>query len=212
MKLTWLFWAYLVLGTSALTAAHGGTIPGGVRLAGVKGGVALSGARLDPKPDSSMIVEGGPAVGFFYVHPLTGRFALQPELNYHRKGFSLMKDFGAYKDETKFTFHYLDVPILLRVSPFLDRAFKVLVGPVPSYLLDARANIKVGSVETSMDYTGQMKRFDLGMAVGLGGQFARGFNMEARYTHGLLDVSRVPGQDLKNWSLALTVGWAFRLP
>lgn len=201
---------------SALLVLVGGT--GAVaqeRQIGLKAGASLATLERNETRtgDEPYGTRTGITAGPFLVLPLENRFALQLEMLFTEKGGSLPLLDPAIvtgEVETRFKFHYMDLPALMRVKgPRLGSAsLHVFAGPTLGVMLSAREQTAFkGLIAAGFeDKIGDMERFDLGATLGAGVEIQRAV-FEVRYTHGLNDVvTDIAGARLSNRGLLITGG------
>lgn len=204
----------LVLAASALAALPTRAVAG-VRL-GLKAGIATSqlGSDLvDLKWRSG--VGGGASLAL----GLTPNIDLAPELLWMRKGSTFTSTnvtvggitFG--KIETGIDIDYVTIPVLLRLHTSTEAplAFMLVGGPTIGFKAGEKLKT-TGLVGVSLD-SDQIETFDYGLAIGaglLGTTGGLNWTVEARYEHGLANVSKLPfGGDLKNGSVQAFAGLEF---
>jgi hypothetical protein len=129
-------------------------------------------------------------LGGFATVPVAGRVAIQPEVVYIEKGdgydYDVHYSFFGGQDRIEHiteTFHYLQIPVLLRVrlNRRMDPSGYVLIGPALAVL--ARADQQSGN-ESSVDFTNSLPAADVGLILAAG--FTNGWGgLEVR-----LDLSR----------------------
>ncbi len=177
----------------------------------------------------------GYTFGIAVVVPITANIAVQPELNYIRKGFkydySGGDGFFYYEESNKLSYNYLEIPVLLRYSLGPD-AFKIHVnlGPSVGYGLGGKHNYRYyydpgdgqppvsGEIEGSVKfdeepegYEGEDiyldKRIDIGLQGGAGITLFNKIFVDIRYGLGLTNIREKDIQgDTKNRVIQFTVG------
>lgn len=159
-------------------------------------------------------------------------FAIQPEINYSRKGFELGVDFPL--DILDFALpvgvkaitdlNYIEAPVLAKYNFGTGRlGGYVTAGPTVSYARSARfktaasfiIDINVVNREFDLDAL-NVSRWDIGGAIGAGATLDLGSTqlfVDARYTHGFKKLDNVPVIDLdfRNKNFALTTGFLIPL-
>ena len=116
-------------------------------------------------------------------------FSFQPELLYSQKGFQIKESDSGFTLESKTTFHYIDVPLLLHVNAgglFFE------AGPQLGFLAGQKTKQEVSGggmsgSQTSTDTDG-LRKFDVGYIAGLGYQLESGLSLGVRYNGGLLSI------------------------
>jgi hypothetical protein len=200
----------LVLGGSSLAAAQG-------RQIGLKAGASVATLHPEASQISGEPLEprAGLTAGAFAVFPLQSRLAIQLEALFTDKGGT-----QAVPDPTilrgvlldRLRFHYLDVPVLLRVSGPQAGSARLhgFIGPTLSVRLGAKYESALsasGSWGTEYDIAQDTRRFDAGLTVGGGAEFGPRLVLDARYTLGLADVLEEQlGTPVTNRGFLVTVG------
>lgn len=187
--------------------------------AGVRGGLSFSGYSwesivLDPE------TKFGPGGGAFVTIGAGDLFSFQAEVLYVSKGASwgesettdeVGNPTGTF--EVLHVVDYLEVPILLRLTPPVGGAIRPVLSLGPSVAFDAAERIKtVGDFRFSqeVDY---LRNTDFGVALGLGFELVGGggiWSLDGRYTHGLRNLERVEEASsvYKNWNMLVSIGFA----
>jgi hypothetical protein len=165
---------------------------------------------VDPK------LQYGFGVGGFLTLQLSRNLAFQPELQYVLKG----SRFAVDSTRTSVILGYLQVPVLVKfIIPSADPngiSPHVYGGIAGSFRTDCRLNVKVGgrSVSQTCSNTEEPppKRWDANAVIGVGAN-VRWIFVDLRLDLGLTRIGAVEGQeDIKNRTLYLMVGTAFRTP
>ncbi len=182
---------------------------------GIKGGLNLSTMSTDGNNDENL--KAGFHVGVFNKIALSESFAIQPEVMYSSKGLKINYEDAAFVEgETKFTLHYIDVPVKLVFN--LSRDFEFQFGPYVGYLMQAKitndgslAGIPIES-DDEIDRD-NFKSLDYGLTAGLG------FDLDpliigVNYNLGLSkvadgDVAKMLLDDAKNNVIMLSAGLKF---
>lgn len=160
----------------------------------------------------------GFAVGAFLNVSTGGFFSIQPEVLFSQKGAKLQSEDG----EATMKLSYVEIPVLLKVSPMLVGAtgFKPFLYAGPVLGISAGCSISGEDEGISVDVDCGVGDFidtkstDLSAVFGAGGSFAVGrgtFSVEARYGLGLSDVFDVEDMDVKNRAISVLVGYSIRL-
>lgn len=194
--------------TSVLAACLVGAEPATAqgRGAGLKAGVLLSTLTFEDT-DPNLERRASSVGGAFVILPLTGRFALQPEFLYARKGASL--EDGARTQDVELD--YLEVPVLVRLR--LPGGTYATAGPGVGIRARARSRTTFGGETAEIDLKDEIEPWDIGLSAGIGLTMRRRVVVEARYTHGLRNIDRGGGEDgvrVKTRALALTAGFRLR--
>ena len=168
---------------------------------GVKGGVNYSSLKTDNFKSSNV---AGYQAGLFAR--FGGGFYVQPELYVSSKGgkFNSNNNGTDYNGNVKFT--TLNVPLLLGGS-FGEKNlnFRVMAGPVYSYLMDRKENFSANFNGAFADF-GHYNNSTLGYQAGAGVDIGA-ITADLRYEGGLTKVNENYGQRPNIW--ALSVGFKF---
>ena len=140
---------------------------------GIKAGVNLSGVDITNSDDFKSKA-GLHIGGLAHIH-INPHFALQPELVYSMQGG---KDGNA-----KLNLNYINIPLLAQYM--INDGFRLQTGPQLGFLTSAKS--KVGDVETSVK--NDLSSTDFSWVFGIGYLFPSGFGMDARYNHGISNIS-----------------------
>ncbi|MCC6162062.1 MAG: PorT family protein [Acidobacteria bacterium] len=173
---------------------------------GVKGGVNLASITFD-EDGPSVAPHVGAVGGGFVVIPLTSVLSAQVEGLYSAKGVRLTEA-GI---DSSLRVEYLELPLLARFTRRgSTRNYHVAAGPALGWRLRARSRVDFGSVVEEFDLTDDVERFDIGIAVAAGVDFAR-LTVDARYTFGVrdIDADRTDTVVMKNRAASITVGLRF---
>jgi len=159
--------------------------------------------------------------GAFVNIPLSRKFALQPEVLYSQMGAkSVISDTevtaGTSTIRTKRDFttslNYISVPLMLQMKPADN--FYIEAGPEFSYFLDGKnkgeqtiATTTAGNTVTQTQSASEsinkddIKKFNVGMGLGLGYYFTPNLGINARYVSSFTNIannSDVANDDQKN--------------
>ncbi len=140
---------------------------------GLKAGVNIASVAIDNGDDYGSKA-GLHIGGLAHIH-ISQHFALQPELV-----FSMQ---GGKDDVTKLNLNYLNVPLMAQYMT-LD-GFRLQTGPQLGILVGAES--KVGDVE--VDVKDDLSSIDFSWSFGAGYLFPSGFGIDARYNHGISNIS-----------------------
>ncbi len=231
----------LLMGSFAVTQAQETGLVG----RGFKAGVALSKFTGDDVDMPDPFGDGGDltapdhrlafAAGGYLTYAFSPSLAFQPEALFVSKGAKYegsgqveVEDFGLVNVDWEQTLKltYLEVPLLLRISPAPAASTRpyFLVGPTVAFELSAKMAVDVtasaqGQTDTQEeeDDLDGVKSLDLGAAVGAGLDIAAGkvtrITLEARYTLGLTSIDDAEGADdgvdVKNATLMVMAGIGF---
>jgi len=178
---------------------------------GVVAGANISSAQLAGS-DATGISAGNKAglfVGGFALWPITQIVAIQPEVAYSQRRFTVKDTVGSFSGTEKWD--WIEVPILARVSVWHAgrRSVYVVGGPGFEYLVQAKEE----AAGTTGDVKDDVNRFDVSIVAGAGISMGR-FGVEARYDAGLKDLNKDNnlGNDLtvKSRTIRVDVTWTFR--
>lgn len=150
--------------------------------------------------------------GVFATIPVYKSFAIQPELNYVRKGRSNETTELNTTVKTDFMLHYLEVPVLLqyRNDQMLSKSgsvFYLNAGPYAAFALNTQTRIS-GNTEGTVVPVGDSKNTDWGTTFGIGFQtpiFKKDICFDLRYDMGLSEIDNQPAE-CRTKALNLTVG------
>ena len=139
------------------------------------------------------------AIGFQvggYVHlGLSDAFAIQPELLFDNKGYSI--DAG---DETiRTSLSYITVPVLAKYM--ITESLDLHAGPQIGILMSATTD--------GEDSSDGLKSTDFGAAVGAGYSLKSGLNFFARYSTSLSTISDSDDFDVMNSVISVGAGYSF---
>ncbi|MEP7376158.1 MAG: porin family protein [Chitinophagaceae bacterium] len=132
--------------------------------------------------------------GLAHIH-ITQHFAIQPELVYSMQGG---------KDGTeKLKLNYINIPVLAQYMT--HEGLRLESGPQLGFLTAAKS--KIGDVET--DQKDDLNSFDFSWTFGAGYLFPSGFGIDARYNHGLSNISDDNSFEAKNRVFQLGLFYQF---
>ena len=145
--------------------------------------------------------------GAFLSVPVSKSLAIQPEINYVRKGRNNETSELATTNETDFLLHYLQVPVLLqyRDDQMLNNPkyiFYVNAGPYAAFALNNQIRPS-NSVQAT-----DSKNTDWGATIGIGFQTPvcnKDIRFDLRYDMGLSKIANQPS-DYRTKGLSLTIG------
>lgn len=163
----------------------------------------------DIEVDRSLL--GGLTGGFFLRFNFSKYFGIQPEVLYAQKGVDFEHK---YLDTRKKRLHYLELPVQCIISipssilmtPYLS------FGPYAGVLIEAKEKWLSEKVETN-----EYSRADFGISAGFGSAFdvnTGDIIVDFRFNVGLINVldDGINDREMKNWTFALTLGYAFKAP
>jgi hypothetical protein len=153
----------------------------------------------------------GLEIGGILEYSFSRSFALQPELLYVNNGGKFESDF--FDDDMSFNLHQLQLPVNLkyRLGGTKMRKFYAIAGPYLGYIVSARE--KVGAVTMNALKKGllgiQLNRFDFGIGLGLGIEISNKYLVAAGYKHGIANLTKAEGVNLKARIFNLSLGYLF---
>ena len=148
--------------------------------------------------------------GLFLTYSIQNTFGITAKLLYAQKGASFKSI------DTKQTLNYIEVPVIGRFFLNKEGTFRPNIFLGPSFGFLTGATNKVGSSNrVDIDnYSSVFNSFDFGLTGGLGFNILISnetyFIIDARYTHGLSDITKAAGV-VNNNSFGLTAGISFGL-
>ena len=178
---------------------------------GVVAGANISSAQLAGVDATGLDAsrQAGAFVGVFAVWPITGVVAIQPEIAYAQRRFSVKDTLSSFSATEKWD--SLEVPILARVNVWRASGHAVYVIGGPGFEFLVRA--KEEAAGTTSDVKDSVRGVDVSLVIGAGVSMGR-FGVEAQYDAGLRDLNRdnALGDDLrvKSRTIRVDVTWAFR--
>ena len=153
-----------------------------------------------------------------YVNiPVSPYVSIEPGLYYSQKGYALKGDIEIEKLDflgadanLNVQSHYIDLPLLLTVSPV--KGLELFGGPQLSYLVKNNMNINAGVfgisvINRNLDITDQFNSIDAAVIGGVGYKFDNGFSIRGSYDHGLSRLDK--NQNFKSYNRVFKVGLGF---
>jgi len=198
---------------------------------GVKFGANLTSIQAEGLDDTDVpALTFGIQGGFFLQHNLHEKWALQPELLYIQKGYEAIEQAIAFNTfifdaDVKLDYLELDANVKYFLLANSDTDVYLIGGPYFAYAIRGRFTGDQGlpgltsafDVDLYADNNGleninlgTNERFDLGVNIGLGGQFDLGkvwFFAEARYSQGLLNLNGDSTATARNFGIYANFGW-----
>lgn len=147
----------------------------------------------------------GIRAGGFATIGLGGNFALQPELVYTGKGANYPDD------EAEIKIGYIQLPVLarLRIPTGQGKAAPYLIAG-PAFAFKAGCTIVVEGESMDCDDTStEVAGSDFGLILGAGLEVGQG-RISVRWDQGLKNINADGPAKVKNRSLTIAVGYAFR--
>ena len=176
---------------------------------GVKAGATYStmGDPLSKTVDIEANHRLGPVAGLMAALKLNDDFSLQGEIDYARRGFKtdLYVDMANSKRDWNFSFHYIDLPILLQYRLF-GKPLYLELGPKLGYLIDSSSNIEDYDEDVSFNY--DTNKMDFGLVGGIGVDISDHISGDIRYYHGLTNATKSPGKG-KHHGFEISIGYWF---
>ena len=161
---------------------------------GIKAGVNASSVDITNGDDYNSKA-GLHVGGLAHIH-ITRHFALQPELV-----FSMQ---GGEDGSEKLKLNYINVPLL---AQYMTRdGFRLQTGPQIGFLTSAES--EVGDLE--IDAKDDVKSVDFSWTFGAGYLFPSGFGIDARYNHGISNISDDSDFEARNRVFQVGVFYQFR--
>jgi hypothetical protein len=151
--------------------------------------------------------------GAFFTAPISKSLAIQPELNYVRKGRSNETSELNTTVETDFLLHYLQVPVLLQYSntQIINKpgsVFYINGGPYAAFVLNTQTRISESTEGGVLVPVNDSNKTDWGATIGIGCQLpirGKDVRFDLRYDMGLSEIELQP-TDYRTKSLSLTIG------
>jgi hypothetical protein len=163
---------------------------------GIKGGLNLANIGGDGVEDVDY--RAGLNLGAFVSIPAGAMLSIQPEAFFSQKGNK--------SGSVKSSFNYLEVPLLLKLSPSLPGDFVrpiFFAGPSAGILLSAKD-------ADGDDFKDFLKSADFGLTVGGGVEFGK-LSVDARYNLGLSAINKEgignATSDIKNRAITAMPGY-----
>jgi hypothetical protein len=168
---------------------------------GFKAGANVSTFRTAVEyTDFDPSVKAGLVLGGFVEIPVSSHFLLQPQFLYSQMGCTASS--GAWGD-VKFKYNYFSLPLLVKYK--VTDIFNVFAGPQADFLLRARKKdyFKTESITYVI-----RRDYDLGFTAGVELLLSKRVSADARYVHGIRDVSLTSDQNtFFNQGLQVAVGY-----
>lgn len=159
-------------------------------------GATLNDEAADPK--------AGAIAGASLEFPVSRLLGVRMGAQYVGKGAEFSEELFGATISGSIDLRYIELPVLLRIG---SGKFFGLAGPVAAFQIGCKAEALGISVDCDEDPDSEIKKFDLGIAVGAGYSFRRsdsfGFTFEFTPTLGLLELD---DNGTKNLSVGLTAG------
>jgi hypothetical protein len=171
---------------------------------GLKAGLNYSELKIE---DDSLPLKPilDPVGGVYVARNLSPNLGIQVEALLGRKGAQDDDD----PAEGRYRFTYIDVPLTVSLGsgPGRRAQFRVFTGPQASFLLGAdEVNFRL---DVSRDISDEVKTVDFGWTVGAGVSMQR-LSLDARYTHGLININTAGGSWVKQRTATVLMGFRLR--
>jgi len=160
---------------------------------GLKAGLNVSSVDLQDADDFNSKT-GLHIGGLAHIH-ISRQFALQPELVYSMQG-------GKDGDE-KLKLNYINIPLLAQYMT--NDGFRLQTGPQLGLLTSAKSEF--GDVE--VDAKDDISSVDFSWTFGAGYLFHSGFGIDARYNHGISNISDDESFEARNRVFQVGVFYQF---
>lgn len=151
--------------------------------------------------------------GVFATIPVVKSFAVQPELNYVRKGRSNETTELNTAIKTDFMINYLEVPVLFqyRNDQMLNKSgsvFYINAGPYAAFPLSTKTRVSDNNESNTTATVSESKNTDWGTTFGVGFQtpiLKKNICFDLRYDMGLSEIEQQP-TEYRTKALSLTIG------
>ena len=151
--------------------------------------------------------------GTFFTVPVSKSLAIQPEINYVRKGRSNETIELNTDVETDFLLHYLQVPVLFqyRNEQLLNKSgsvFYINGGPYAAFALKTQTRVSNNSESGLIVPVENSNNTDWGATLGIGFQTpirGKDVRFDLRYDMGLSEIEQQP-TEYRTKALSLTIG------
>lgn len=169
--------------------------------------------------------------GLYGEYKISEKVYLQSEISYSRlknsKENVSQGEFDANSsteiiNKSKASVDFLNVPVLVKYN--IGKKLYASMGPQISFLLDSKnkettiiheKNRETGTIINSTTLSEETKlnkyltKVDFGINVGVGYSFTDSFFGEIRYYNGLINASKIPGENLKFKKIEFSIGYKF---
>jgi hypothetical protein len=152
--------------------------------------------------------------GAFFTVPVSKSLAIQPEINYVRKGRSNETTELHTTVKTDFMLHYLQVPMLVqyRNDQLLNKTgsvFYINAGPYAAFALNTQTKVSNSNEGGLMVPVENSNKTDWGATLGIGFQTpirGKDVRVDLRYDMGLSEIELQP-TEYRTKALSLTIGF-----
>lgn len=155
----------------------------------------------------------GLSAGLGFVYSDISRFGFGVDALYSQRG-SILKNAYATNSENFWRVNYFELPIMGRYYLTSGGTFRpnIYVGAVPALRLNAKRDVDNSTNNNYTDVTQTYRTADLGLTGGIQLNWGTGdrqhFTIDARYTHGITNISTVTS-DLRNQMITVGLGYSF---
>ncbi len=174
---------------------------------GIKGGVNFSTLRFikNASPGATTSYDSRWMGGLFGNIPFAKRWSLQVEGQYSQKGGNIKT--GTIQGDIHQRLDYISVPTLLKFHG--SKEFKVLAGAEWDFL--GRATQVNQGLNTSFENSERFRNTGVGLVAGIQLWPFQRWVFDARYIHGITEVSQAPTNNLqtRNRVFQLSIGYVF---
>ncbi|PZR25852.1 MAG: porin family protein [Azospira oryzae] len=174
---------------------------------GVEGGANFSKLGNDAS-DSDL--KPGLLLGGNLTYSIRNTYGFTGKLLYSQKGVQETTNGVTYKS----TLNYIEVPVVARIFFNRNGNFRPNLFAGPSLGFLTGASNKTGSADrVKLDnYKNTFKTFDFGLTGGIGFNYEMMNDIwlliDARYTHGLTDITKSGSTSINNQAIGITAGFA----
>ena len=139
---------------------------------------------------------------------LTDFLAVRPSLLF-KTGTLTSAD---YNDE-KYSMNRISIPVPIMYSHIFGNSSTLFAGLGPNFMYNLSGKYKVVGVSEKMEFgsnEGQMKRFDMGLQLKGGYQFANGLSLSSFFNLGLTNLSNSSDTKVRSMdAVGFSIGWMF---
>lgn len=183
---------------------------------GIQGGLNSAILNLSNKaPEAKLSYNNGFVIGTIINYEINKTFSLQSEPRYIQKGERAQLDLGNIKIDTKIYYDYLELPIYF-VTEFTESQFRpfALAGINLGYLLKVKAESIFNGKEETFDITDDYKKLDIAIDLGMGLKYevtaSTCLLLNARYSYGIYDISKMEGS-VNTRGIQILLGLLYKL-
>lgn len=119
---------------------------------------------------------------------------------------------GDYTDE-KYSMNRISIPVLIMYSHIFDNSSTLFAGLGPNFMYNLSGKYKSGGESAKLEFgsdEGQMKRFDMGLQLKGGYQFANGLSLSSFFNLGLTNLSNTTTTKVRSMdAVGFSIGWMF---